>query len=104
VASPDAPVSGTRNGARKLNANQQRFVDILTAATIEAPANIKGTDTVPNGVTAVNRDMLKKYLVTKGWIEEADSNKSRATISNMINNLAGKKVIGATKHHVWVIR
>jgi hypothetical protein len=104
VASPNAPVSGARNGARKLNANQQRFVDILTAATIEAPANVKDTDTVPKSVTAVNRDMLKKYLVTKGWIEEADSNKSRATISNMINNLAGKKVIGATKQHVWVIR
>ena len=104
AACPDAPVTGARNGARKLNSNQQRFVDILTTAAIEAPANVKGIDTVPNGVAAVDRDMLKRYLVTKGWIEEADSNKSRATISNMVNALAGKKVIGVTKQHVWVIR
>jgi hypothetical protein len=104
VGSSDAPVSGARNGARKLNSNQQRFVDILTTTAIEAPADIKGMDTVPSGVTVVDRDMLKRYLVTKGWIEEADSNKSRATISNMVNALAGKKVIGATKQHVWVIR
>jgi hypothetical protein len=104
VGAPDATVSGARNGARKLNANQQRFVDILTTAAIEAPADVKGIDTVPNSVTAVDRDMLKRYLVAKGWIDEADSNKSRATISNMINGLAGKKVIGVTKQHVWVIR
>jgi hypothetical protein len=104
VGSPDAPLTGARNGARKLNANQQRFVDILTTAAIEAPANVKDMDTIPSGITAVDRDMLKRYLVTKGWTEEVESNKSRATISNMINALAGKKVIGVTKHHVWVIR
>jgi hypothetical protein len=103
VGCPDAPVSGARNGARKLNANQRRFLDIVTTASIDAPADVKGVATVPSGVVAVDRDMLKKYLVSKGWIEETDSNGSRATISNMINGLPGKKVIGATKQHVWVI-
>jgi AAA domain len=103
VGSPDAPVTGAGKRAGKLNANQQRFIDILTTAAIEAPANVKGTDTVPRGVTAVERDMLKRYLVTKGWIEEVDSGRARAKVSDMINGLAGKKVVGATKQYVWVI-
>jgi hypothetical protein len=94
---------GARIGARKLNANQQRFVDILTTAIIEAPANVKGFASLPNGITAVDRDMLKRYLVAQGWIEEPITNGARATISNMINALAGKKVIGTTKQHIWVV-
>jgi AAA domain len=104
VACPDATVSGARNGARKLNANQRRFIGILTTAAIEAPANVKGMDTVPGGVTAVDRDMLKRYLVSGGWIEAVETSAQRATISNMVNALAGKNVIGVTKQHVWVIR
>jgi AAA domain len=104
VGAPDNPVTGARKGAKKLNANQQRFVDILTTATIEAPADVKGMDTVPRGVTAVDRDMLKGYLVSGGWIEAVETSAQRATISNMVNALAGKGVIGTTKQHVWVVR
>jgi hypothetical protein len=101
VGSPQAPVSSARIGARKLNANQHRFLDILTTATIEAPANVKGLASIPNGVIPVDRDMLKRYLVANGWIEETDTNGSRATISNMVNRLAGKNYIGVTNKHVW---
>jgi RecA-family ATPase len=59
VGSPDAPESGARNRARKLNANQQRFLDIVITAAIEAPANTKGVTSVPSSVTAVDREMLK---------------------------------------------
>jgi hypothetical protein len=103
VDSSDAPENGAGNRAGKLNANQQRFLDILTTATIEAPADVRGIPSVPSGVKAVERGMLKYYLVSNGWIEEADSGKSRAKISDMINGLAGKKTIGASKQHVWVI-
>jgi hypothetical protein len=99
--SPDTPKAQGKAQA-KLNANQQRFVDILRIAIIEAPADHKDTTTVPNGARAVTRDMLKKYCVARGWLEEGESNKARATLSNMINALAGKRVIGTTDVHVWI--
>jgi anti-sigma factor RsiW len=67
-----------------------------------APADLKDTTTVPNGVQAVTRDMLKKYCVAKGWMEEAESNRARAKVSDMLNVLAGKNFIGLTNVHVWM--
>ena len=46
--------------------------------------------------------MLKRYCVVKGWMEEADGNKGRAKFSEMLNTLAGKRLIGVTDKLVWL--
>lgn len=100
-ALPAAKSAGKRAG--KTTPNQRRFLDILRFAIVEAPPDLKDTTAVPNGVQAVTRDMLKKYCVTKGWMEEAESNRARAKVSDMLNVLAGKNLIGVTNTHVWML-
>jgi hypothetical protein len=103
VEAPTVPaVKSAGKSAGKITPNQRRFLDILRDAILEAPADLKDTTTVPNGVRAVTRDMLKKYCVAKGWMEEAESNRARAKFSEMLNVLAGKSLIGLTNMHVWV--
>jgi hypothetical protein len=103
VEAPAAPTGkGAGKSAGKTTPNQRRFIDILRMAILETPADLKGTTTVPNGAQAVTRDMLKKYLVSKGWMEEAESNKARAKVSDMLNVLAGKNLIGLTNMYVWM--
>ena len=74
VVVPIGLVSVPRAGigaGKKLNPNQRRFVDILRTAILELPTDLTSTTAVPKGVQAVTRDNLKKYCVTKGWMEEA---------------------------------
>jgi AAA domain len=100
------PAAAGANASIRLNSNQARFVDILreTIACCPAtPIELQGTATVPNGVIPVTRDVLKKYCVTKGWLDDTESNNSRAKLSNMLNALAGKNVIGLTNRFVWMI-
>ena len=97
--------AGTRRDSPLTN-NQTRFVDILRQAIIECPATpieLGGTDTVPIGVIAVARDVLKKYCLAKGWLDEMESGKSRAKVSDMLNALAGKKLVGLTNRFVWFV-
>jgi hypothetical protein len=103
VEAPAAPaVKGAGKSAGKITPNQRRFLDILRTAILEAPADLKDTTTVPKGVQAVTRDMLKRYCATNGWMEEAESNRARAKVSEMMNVLAGKNLIGVTNTHVWM--
>jgi hypothetical protein len=77
VEAPAVPaVKNAGKSAGKTTPNQRRFLDILCTAILEAPDDLKNTTTVPNGVQAVTRDMLKKYCVAKGWMEEAESNRA----------------------------
>jgi hypothetical protein len=103
VPSAEGPKPAAGSSAGKLNPNQRRFVDILRTAILEAPADLKGTTVVPIGMQAVTRDTLKRYLVAKGWIEEATSAKARAKLSDTINALAGKQLLGTTKDFVWIV-
>jgi hypothetical protein len=104
------PVSGNAGAPQtkrsKLTDNQRRFMEILQIAIIEAPADLKGTAVVPPGQKAVTRDMLKRYCVANGWVEDGTSekerNKARAKISEMLNALAGKHLIGLTDQLVWL--
>jgi AAA domain len=86
----------------KVNSNQKRFLDILRLAVLETPADLKNTNVVPIGMQAVTRDNLKRHCVAKGWMEEAESNKARAKVSDMLNALAGKHLIGLTDQYVWL--
>ena len=104
VLSVEPPKPAAGSGAGKLNPNQRRFMDILRTAIIEAPADLKDTTVVPLAARAVTRDMLKKYLVSKGWIEETTSARARAKLSDTINALAGKRLIGTTKDFVWIVQ
>jgi hypothetical protein len=98
----EAPAAPAGKSAGKTTPNQKRFLDILREAILEAPDDLKNTTTVPNGLQAVTRDMLKRHCVTKGWMEEAESNRARAKLSEMLNVLAGKNLVGLTNMHVWV--
>jgi hypothetical protein len=95
-----------RNG-KQITANQRRFLDILRTAIIEAADDPRNTTKVPNGVKAVSRDMLRRYCVNMGWLDEGNGGekahaKARAKLSDILNVLAGKNLIGLTNRHVWI--
>lgn len=103
VPSDLTPADRAGTPAGKLTDNQRRFMDILRTAILDAPADLKDTSVVPIGMQAITRDMLKKCLVARGWLDEATSSKARAKLSDMINVLAGKHIIGTTKDYVWIV-
>jgi hypothetical protein len=94
-----APITTSRP---KLTANQSRFVDILREAVLDAPDDHKTTANIPGGCTAISREWLKMCCAAKGWVENDGSSRSRAKVSEMINALAGKRIIGTTNLYVWV--
>ncbi len=102
------PASASTGASIRLTANQSAFVDILREVSIDAPATpleLRGASNLPNDLAIVSRDMLKKYCLSKGWLDVADTaNCQRAKLSNMLNALAGKHVIGRTDRFVWIIR
>jgi hypothetical protein len=98
----NAPPSAGKSAGTRVTANQNRFLDILRDAVLDAPDAHKTTCNIPGGRTAISREWLKMCCVTKGWLDDDDSNKSRAKLSEMINTLAGKRIIGTTKLFVWL--
>jgi|tagenome__1003787_1003787.scaffolds.fasta_scaffold20982690_5 hypothetical protein len=96
----DAPQSAGKSA--RVTANQNRFLDILHEAVLDAPDSHKTRFNIPGGRTAISRDWLKMCCISKGWLDDDDSNRSRAKLSEMINTLAGKRIIGASKLHVWL--
>ena len=100
------PDDAAKSAAIKLTEQQQHFVEILYQSIAECPATpieLQGTATVPNGVTAVTRDVLKKYCVARGWFDDDQDNRRRAKLSKMLNTLAAKKRVGLTDRFVWII-
>jgi hypothetical protein len=96
-----APSAGKSAGIHTTD-NQKRFIDILRDAVLDVPDVHKCTHDIPGGRTAISREWLKMCLVSKGWLEDSDSNKSRAKASEMINTLAGKRIVGASRLFVWM--
>jgi hypothetical protein len=88
---------------KKLNDNQQRFLDILRFAINDAPANPRDVPKAAGGAPAVKRGILKSQLLQRGWMEEAESARGRAKLSDMLNGLAGRRLIGLTAEFVWVM-
>lgn len=97
----DVPTAGKSAGARMTD-NQNRFLDILRDALLDPPDAHKSTINIPGGRTAISREWLKTCCISKGWLEDDGSNKSRAKLSEMINTLAGKRIIGTSKLFVWL--
>jgi hypothetical protein len=98
------PVEGVTasasTAASKLTASQRRFVDILNEAICDVPAEHK---TMMHGCTAVSREWLKMCCKKQGWFDsKATDANNRAKLSNMLNALAGKRVIGVSDHWAWL--
>jgi hypothetical protein len=102
VEGTSASMSAGKRAGSRVTANQNRFLDILRDAVCDAPDEHKTTCNIPGGRTAISREWLKMCCISKGWLEDGDTNKSRAKVSEMINTLAGKRIIGASKLFVWI--
>jgi hypothetical protein len=89
----------------KITANQQRFLDILADAIVDAPPQYKTTINIPGDAVAISREWLKMCCIAKGWLDDTEpTDQKRLKVNNMINLLAGKRLIGATKLFVWDAR
>jgi AAA domain len=105
VVPADAAAASASKGAGKtVTSNQARFLDILVDATIDAPEPHRTTISIPGGRTAISREWLKMCCISKGWLEEDRNAKSRAKLSEMINTLAGKRLIGCLNLYIWDAR
>jgi hypothetical protein len=94
VVAVDLPPGAGKSAGIRLTSNQCRFLDILRSALRDRTISSDGIN--------ITRNELKKHCLSKGWIDD-DDNKGRAKLSEMINNLAGKKLIGASKNMVWLL-
>ena len=104
VVPADLSAASTKPRGASVSANQTRFLDILNDAVLDAPPQHKTTVNIPGGRTAVSREFLKTCCISSGWFDEGDSdNARRAKVSNMINALSGKRLIGASKIFVWPV-
>lgn len=105
MGTPTRKDDGATKAQPNLTAAQRRFIDILAEALIDVGATVPTSNIVPMGFKAVTREQLKKALHDKGFLDGyATENSARAGMSNLINQLAGKYIIGATKDHVWLPR
>ena len=94
----DSTTSNIAN-MRGVSAGQKRFLTILQDAIASAPSE----HTSPGNLDAISREWLKTCCKAKGWFDPGVSDdNSRAKVSNMINNLAGKGILGADKLFVWI--
>ncbi|MDN3279097.1 AAA family ATPase [Frankia sp. RB7] len=83
----------------------RRFIDILAEALLDVGETVPASNMIPFGIRAVTREQLKKALQMKGFLDGYKSDDSaRAGMSKVINQLAGKHVIGTTMEHVWLPR
>jgi AAA domain len=86
----------------RLSGNQARFLDIMRDALVDPPAEHKTTANIPAGLTAITREWLKICCKSKGWFDaEATENNNRAKVSNMLNALAARHLIGLSNLYVW---
>ena len=93
--------SAAAAGGKKLNDNQQRFIQLLQIAIREAPAEAKDMPKAAGTFAGTTRADLKKTLLDAGWLRE-DDNKARATLSNTLNSLAVKRALGFDAKVVWL--
>jgi hypothetical protein len=104
-AAATAAAGAKARAGKIISPNQQRFLDILVDAILDAPPEHKTTSSITGGRLAVSREYLKLCCIAKGWVDDIEStNQKRLKVNNMINLLAGKRLIGATKLYVWDAR
>jgi len=104
VTSPPAMRKDSPPVKPTVSASQRRFLDIIIKAVTEAGAPVKGSAVgPPASINAITRDLLKTYTKTEGWWDLEDDHSSRSKFSSRLNELAGKKLIGLTATHVWMV-
>lgn len=102
---PTRKGDGATKAQLRLTASQRRFIDILSEVLIDVGETVPASNVIPTGIKAVMREQLKKALQDKGFLDGyATDSSARAGMSNLLNQLAGKHVIGTTKEHVWLPR
>jgi hypothetical protein len=105
IVVPVDVVPASKSTRANLTGNQTRFLDILREASDDAPAEHKTKSNIPDGRTAISREWLKTCCLSQGWFDtEASENNRRAKLSNMINALAAKRLIGAIGLFIWDAR
>jgi hypothetical protein len=100
----EQPAGSASIGASiRLTSGQRRFMDILREAIPDAPAEHKTTSNIPGGRTAISREWVKMCCKSKGWFDPgASDNNNRAKVSNMLNALAGRRLVGLSNLYVWL--
>ena len=103
MGTPTRKGDGATKAQLKLTAAQWRFIDILAETLIDVGEAVPASNVIPIGIKAATREQLKKALQDKGFLDGyATDSSARAGMSNVLNQLAGKHVIGTTKEHVWL--
>ena len=104
ISNPERENDSETKAKPKLIGEQRRFFDILREAIHEAGEYVPASKTIPANVKALTRQHLKKCLLDRGFVDAEKPDSVRAITSKYINQLAGKKVIGADADHVWLPR
>jgi hypothetical protein len=95
--------SATR-AQQRLAPSQRRFIDILAEAILDLGATVPTSTIVPHGIKAVSREHLKKCLLSAGFLDPDKAHSARTIFNRVINDLAGKHLIGTTSEYVWLPR
>ena len=110
VSPPSAKPSPTRSGRAtpKPRRNQSSPGSNGGSSTSSAKPFMKlasivpASNTIPANVKVVTRQHLKKCLLDRGFVDAEKPDSVRAMTSKYINQLTGKKVIGADAKYVWL--
>jgi hypothetical protein len=82
--------------------SERRFVELLSEAIIDHGEAVPSSTIVPHDIKAVTRNQLKNLLFDRGFLDRDNLHTARTIFPRMLNNLAGKHVIGTTEEHVWL--
>jgi hypothetical protein len=89
----------------KRTPTQNRFISILAEALLDAGALVPLSGLVPPvpfNIKAVTRAQLKKSLLNAGFLDPEKKDSGRSVMSNLINVLSGRNIIGSNADHVWL--
>ena len=105
LGTPTRKGEGETKAKPNLPPAQRRFIEVLSETLIDVGETVPTSDVIPAGIKAVTREQLKKSLQDKGFLDGyATDDSARAGMSKVLNQLAGKHVVGTTKEHVWLPR
>ena len=102
ISNPERENDSETKAKPKFTGEQRRFFDILRQAIHEAGEYVPASKTIPPNVKVVTRQHLKNCLLERGFVDAEKPDSVRAITSKYINQLTGKKVIGADATYVWL--
>jgi hypothetical protein len=91
------------NKRTKLSDKQRRFLAIFDDAMCNIPDQHRRImNTEPGSPIAITREWLKIMCISKGWFAEGITpHAQRSRLSEMVNGLAGRQLVGCNKDYVW---